>query len=62
MKIANLTITNFRGVRAGQVAFGDFTVFVGANNCGKTTVVEALALLTANRVDPYTLIEDKARW
>ena len=45
MEIASLKITNFRGVRDGIVCFSPHTVLVGANNCGKTTVIEALALL-----------------
>lgn len=45
MEIANLKIENFRGVRDGIVRFSPHTVLVGANNCGKTTVIEALALL-----------------
>lgn len=45
LQIAKLEIENFRGIREGMVLFSPHTVFVGANNCGKTTVVEALALL-----------------
>jgi putative ATP-dependent endonuclease of the OLD family len=45
MQIADLYIENFRGIRRGHVRFGPHTVFVGPNNCGKTTVIEALALL-----------------
>lgn len=45
MQIAQLEIENFRGIREGTVQFSPHTVFVGPNNCGKTTVVEALALL-----------------
>jgi putative ATP-dependent endonuclease of the OLD family len=45
MQIADLRIENFRGIRTGHVRFGPHTVFVGPNNCGKTTVIEALALL-----------------
>ncbi len=45
MQIFDLRIENFRGVRTGYVRFGPHTVFVGPNNCGKTTVIEALALL-----------------
>jgi len=45
LQIAKLKIENFRGIREGAVQFAPHTVFVGANNCGKTTVVEALALL-----------------
>lgn len=45
MQIAKLDIRNFRGIQAGAVHFAPHTVLVGANNCGKTTVIEALALL-----------------
>lgn len=45
MQIADLRIENFRGIRNGHIRFGPHTVFVGPNNCGKTTVIEALALL-----------------
>jgi putative ATP-dependent endonuclease of OLD family len=45
MLIAELDIKNFRGIRAGRVRFGTFTVIIGANNSGKTTITEALALL-----------------
>jgi len=45
MQIADLRIENFRSIRAGHVRFGPHPVFIGPNNCGKTTVIEALALL-----------------
>ena len=45
MEIAGLEIENFRGVQNGRIRFSPHTVLVGANNCGKTTVIEALALL-----------------
>lgn len=45
MEIASLKIENFRGVKDGTVRFSPHTVLVGANNCGKTTVIEALVLL-----------------
>ena len=45
MKLYKLEIENFRGVRNGMVIFGQHPVFIGANNTGKTTVIEALALL-----------------
>ena len=45
MLIADLQIENFRGIRTGRVRFGRHTLFFGPNNCGKTTVIEALALL-----------------
>jgi putative ATP-dependent endonuclease of the OLD family len=45
MQIADLCIENFRGIRIGHIRFGAHTVFIGPNYCGKTTVIEALALL-----------------
>ncbi|TRB15351.1 ATP-dependent nuclease [Rhizobium rhizogenes] len=45
MKIARLDIAGFRGIESGRLLFSDFTVLIGANNCGKTTIMEALALL-----------------
>src|ERR1700734_1607274 len=45
MRIIDLTIKNFRGVREAYVRFGTHSVLIGANNCGKTTLIEALTLL-----------------
>jgi putative ATP-dependent endonuclease of the OLD family len=45
MRIADLRIENFRGARTGHVRFDQHSVLVGPNNCGKTTIIEALALL-----------------
>ncbi|MBS0455380.1 MAG: AAA family ATPase [Proteobacteria bacterium] len=45
MRVATLTIENFRGVRSGFIRFGRHPVFVGDNNTGKTTLIEALTLL-----------------
>jgi putative ATP-dependent endonuclease of the OLD family len=45
MKVALLIIENFRGIRSGKIQFRDHTVLVGPNNSGKTTIIEALALI-----------------
>ncbi|MFG1284520.1 ATP-dependent nuclease [Xanthobacter autotrophicus] len=45
MHIVRLTISGFRGVRSADISLGRHAVLVGPNNSGKTTVVEALALL-----------------
>lgn len=45
MRIAELSIKNFRGIREGKIAFGRHTVLVGPNSSGKTTVIEALTML-----------------
>ncbi|MGS1119320.1 ATP-dependent nuclease [Rhodanobacter sp. UC4436_H3] len=45
MRIADLSIKNYRGVREGYLRFKPHVVLVGGNNTGKTTVIEALTLL-----------------
>ncbi|CUI04195.1 Bll4632 protein [Janthinobacterium sp. CG23_2] len=45
MRIATLSVDNFRGIRTGIVNFKQHTVLVGANNSGKSTIIEALTLL-----------------
>lgn len=43
MKIASLKIKNFRGYRnLTEINFDDLTVFVGKNDIGKSTILEAL--------------------
>lgn len=45
MQLLTLSVRNFRGIRQADIWLGPHNVFIGANNCGKTTVIEALALL-----------------
>lgn len=45
MHLAKLSIRDFRGIRHADLALNQHNVFIGANNSGKTTIVEALALL-----------------
>ena len=44
LKIRRLVIDNFRGLRHAEVHFDDHVVLIGANNCGKTALVEGIAL------------------
>ena len=45
MRIERLDISNFRGILSGSVKFSDRTILIGDNNAGKTTILEAIALL-----------------
>jgi putative ATP-dependent endonuclease of the OLD family len=45
MHIARIKISGFRGVRSADITLGRHAVLVGPNNSGKTTIIEALALL-----------------
>lgn len=45
MRICRIDLRNFRGIRQGCIDLPKHAVLLGANNAGKSTVVEALALL-----------------
>jgi putative ATP-dependent endonuclease of OLD family len=45
MRIARLTIQNFRGIESGEVLFPGHCVLVGDNNSGKSTILEAIDLV-----------------
>lgn len=45
MRVSSIQIENFRGVQSGFIKLGKHPIFVGDNNTGKTTLIEALALL-----------------
>lgn len=45
MHIVRLKISGFRGIHSGDITLGRHSVLVGPNNSGKTTIIEALALL-----------------
>jgi putative ATP-dependent endonuclease of OLD family len=45
LQLASLSIRGFRGIREADLSLNEHNLFIGANNCGKTTVIEALALL-----------------
>ncbi|MGO9465111.1 MAG: AAA family ATPase [Isosphaeraceae bacterium] len=48
MRVKSLNIENFRGFRYFQMKdLGRVNLIVGTNNCGKTTVLEAVNILTA---------------
>ena len=42
MRMKSLRLTNFRGYRDFYVEFSDLTAFIGKNDAGKSTVLEAL--------------------
>jgi len=59
--IHSITIKGFRGIESGQIRkLTSFNVFVGANNAGKSTVMEALYLAsTANQKAGLITQQDK---
>ena len=49
MEIVKIRIRNFRSIRNMTVGFGDITIFIGANGTGKSTVLDALELVSAEK-------------
>jgi putative ATP-dependent endonuclease of OLD family len=54
MRIHSLKIQGFRRIKNAYITFGDATFLIGANNCGKSTVLRALRSLLSvdKRLDP----------
>lgn len=56
MRVSQLTIENFRGIKAAKLQFTGHTLLIGGNNIGKSTVCEALDLVLGpdrlNRMPP----------
>ena len=40
MKLKDITINNFRGIRSLYLPLDDLTVLIGENNAGKSTVLK----------------------
>jgi putative ATP-dependent endonuclease of the OLD family len=59
MKVVRLSITNFRGIKSAELFFEGHTLFVGANNVGKSTICEALDLaLSPDRLSRTPAIDE----
>ena len=54
MKIESIRIENFRSFKAETIYFDDYTCFVGANGCGKSTVLNALNIFFRQNKDCAT--------
>lgn len=56
MKIVRIKIRNFRGIKNAEILLPDHVVFVGDNNTGKSTILEAIDLVLGperlNRPNP----------
>lgn len=58
MYLAQLNITNFRKLKKAELSFQrGLNVLVGANNAGKTAVVDALRSLLAGHDEPYPRLD-----
>jgi len=45
MKLVEIDIQNFRGIKSLNIPIDRLTVLIGENNVGKSTVIEALKLV-----------------
>jgi len=53
--IKRVRIRNFRGVREGELELAPLSILLGANNSGKTTVLEASSWPTGPSTSCRTL-------
>jgi putative ATP-dependent endonuclease of the OLD family len=59
MKIVRIRIDNFRGIKNCEIFLNGHTVFVGDNNTGKSTILEAIDLvLGPERLSRYPVIDE----
>jgi putative ATP-dependent endonuclease of OLD family len=49
MRITRLQIENFRSIRYLDLRLGETTVFIGANNSGKTAILDAIRIVLTRR-------------
>lgn len=62
-KLKSLTLQNFRGFSDHKIEFGSETILIGKNNAGKTTVIEALRVLSVCQARiPTAVYEPVPAW
>ena len=63
MRIRRVQIEHFRGIEKADIALGGTTLFVGPNNVGKSTLLEALDLtLGSDRLSRTDAINEHDFW
>ena len=45
MRVCQIELNGFRGIQSGKVTFPEHGVLFGANNAGKSSIIDALSLL-----------------
>jgi putative ATP-dependent endonuclease of OLD family len=59
LKVARLTISNFRGIKSTELLFDGHSLIIGNNNVGKSTICEALDLvLGRDRLNRFPPVEE----
>jgi predicted ATP-dependent endonuclease of OLD family len=69
MQISEITIHNFRSIEYSKISLGDYSLMVGANNSGKSNVIDILRIFygkglkyESNRDFPKFNTEDQESW
>ena len=69
MQILNITIHNFRSIPHSKLILGDYSLMVGANNSGKSNVMDALRIFYEKEIKfefirdfPKFSTQDKESW
>jgi ABC-type cobalamin/Fe3+-siderophores transport system ATPase subunit len=58
MHLASLSVENYRALRRARVSFDQTTVLIGENDCGKSSLLEALGNLRSS--NPLIWLPDGA--
>lgn len=61
MKLRSLTIHNFRSIRSATLSVEDYALLVGANNAGKSTVVDCIRAIYEKDKYKFVSIRDLPR-
>lgn len=66
MKLYNFKISGFKKIKEASVFFGDATFLIGPNNCGKSSILEALNVILSDRksLDSsffYSIAQDESK-
>lgn len=61
--INSITIQGFRGIESGKInKLTQFNIFVGSNDSGKSTILEAIYLACAVHSDATLLVQNNKKW
>lgn len=52
--LRNIYINNYKSISSEKIELGRLNVFIGANGCGKTNILEAVAMVGASRSNDLT--------
>ncbi len=53
-RLQSINLSNYKSIRKDKISLGRFNVFIGANGCGKTNILEAIAVAGAFNCNDLT--------